>query len=116
MRPSATCMARKIPKPLHPNMQVFPRRTPVQPETPSSIPRIVPREKIALRTSILPAPAPRSHEIKPPTLIEGLLARKLALGDSWPPNLRIEPFISRDTWAPVKKGLRSKLKKMLREE
>ncbi|KAJ6618311.1 hypothetical protein B0H10DRAFT_1734306, partial [Mycena sp. CBHHK59/15] len=77
--------------------------------------RIVSRQKIAPRTSILPAPVPRNHELKPPTLIERLLAQKLAAGDEWPPNLRIEPFISRDTWAPVKKGLRSKLKRMLRE-
>ncbi|KAJ7286046.1 hypothetical protein C8J57DRAFT_986251, partial [Mycena rebaudengoi] len=67
-------------------------------------------------TSILPSPAPRNHEIKPPTLIETLIARKSAAGDKWPANLRIEPFISRADWAPVKKGVRSKLKKMLREE
>ncbi|KAJ7093175.1 hypothetical protein C8R44DRAFT_815762 [Mycena epipterygia] len=122
MRSSAACMARmhrisKMDRPLKPNMQVFHRPTTVTEADPKpSIPRIVPREKIRLRTSILSAPLPRSHEIKPPTLIETLLARKLAAGDRWPPNLRIEPFISRATWAPVKKGIRSKLKKMLREE
>ncbi|KAJ7470340.1 hypothetical protein FB451DRAFT_334158 [Mycena latifolia] len=116
MRPSAACMARKMAKPLKPNMQVFPRLKTVQVDPQPAVQRIVPRGKIALRTSILPAPAPRNHEIKPPTLIENLMARKLTLGDEWPSNLRIEPFISRETWAPVKKGLRSKLKKMLREE
>ncbi|KAJ7261399.1 hypothetical protein B0H12DRAFT_967190, partial [Mycena haematopus] len=64
---------------------------------------------------IIPAPVPRNHEIKPPTLLESLIAQKNAAGDEWPPNLRIEPFISRTEWDPVKKGLRSKLKKMLRE-
>ncbi|KAJ7702374.1 hypothetical protein B0H17DRAFT_1044091 [Mycena rosella] len=116
MRPSAACMVRKLSKPLKPNMQIFARPTATQADPQSAIPRIVPREKLARRTSILPAPVPRNHEIKPPTLIETLMARKLALGDKWPPNLRIEPVISRETWAPVQKGLRSKLKKMLREE
>ncbi|KAJ7445771.1 hypothetical protein B0H11DRAFT_1746673 [Mycena galericulata] len=97
-------------------MQVFSRATNIQAERTLSIPRLVPRRKIALQTSILPAPVPRNHEIKPPTLIESLLAEKLTAGDKWPPNLRIEPFITRETWAPVKKGLRSKLKRMLREE
>ncbi|KAJ7197218.1 hypothetical protein GGX14DRAFT_375178 [Mycena pura] len=78
-------------------------------------PRIVPRENIKRGTSILPAPAPRSHETKPPTLLETLIAKKQVAGDDWPPNLRVEPFISRDTWAPVKKGTRSKLKRMLKE-
>ncbi|KAJ6547125.1 hypothetical protein B0H19DRAFT_1164113 [Mycena capillaripes] len=114
MRPSATRMARKLAKPLQPNMQVFPRTTTVERQLP--IPRIVPREKIASKASILPAAVPRNHEIKPPTMIETLLAQKAAAGDEWPPNLRIEPFISRTEWAPVKKGLRSKLKRMLREE
>ncbi|KAJ7090228.1 hypothetical protein B0H15DRAFT_778957 [Mycena belliarum] len=97
-------------------MQVFIRPTAVQADTPLSLQRIVPRRKITLKSSILPAPAPRNHLFKPPTLLETLMAEKLTLGDSWPPNLRIEPFISRETWAPVKKGLRSKLKRMLREE
>ncbi|KAJ6500439.1 hypothetical protein C8R45DRAFT_68908 [Mycena sanguinolenta] len=114
MRPSPACMARAIPKPLKSNMQVFPR-VPTAVRQPS-IPRIVPLRKIARNTSILPAPVPRNHEIKPPTLIESLLAQKSAAGDEWPANLRIEPFISRAEWDPVKKGLRSKLKRMLREE
>ncbi|KAJ7684715.1 hypothetical protein DFH06DRAFT_968028 [Mycena polygramma] len=95
-------------------MQVFSRTTTV--DRKPSIPRIVPRDKLASQATILPAPVPRNHEIKPPTLLETLLAQKLAAGDQWPANLRIEPFISRKTWAPVKKGLRSKLKRMLREE
>ncbi|KAJ7756836.1 hypothetical protein DFH07DRAFT_820124 [Mycena maculata] len=115
MRPSPACMARKIPKPLQPKMQVFPR-TDVPADSKPSIPRLVSRKKIALQASILPAPVPRNHKIKPPTLSEGLLAEKLAAGDKWPPNLRIEPFITREKWAPVQKGLRSKLKRMLREE
>lgn len=107
-------MLRKMAKPLQPNMQVFPRTAAV--ERKPAIPRLVPREKLLPEASILPGPVPRNHEIKPPTLIETLIAEKNATGDKWPPNLRIEPFISRTEWAPVKKGLRSKLKRMLREE
>ncbi|KAJ7184208.1 hypothetical protein C8R46DRAFT_1063280 [Mycena filopes] len=113
MRPSPVRLARKI-KPIPSSMQVF--STPPAEQRILSLPRFVSRKKIEERTSILPAPAPRSHEIKPPTLIETLAARKLAAGDRWPPNIRIEPVISRATWEPVRKGIRSKLKKMLREE
>ncbi|KAF8184951.1 hypothetical protein K438DRAFT_1837156 [Mycena galopus ATCC 62051] len=114
MRSSSACMARAILKPLKANMQVFPRATTAARQP--SVPRIVPLGKIARSASIIPAPVPRNHELKPPTLIQTLLAQKSAAGGDWPPNLRIEPFISRTDWAPVKKGLRSKLKRMLREE
>ncbi|KAK7023896.1 hypothetical protein R3P38DRAFT_1078396 [Favolaschia claudopus] len=112
MHPSAVWMARTISKPLKPNMQVFTSASTPKPTQP----RIIPRGKIALNASIVPAAIPRNHETKPPTLIQTLIAQKDAAGDEWPSNLRIEPFISRAEWAPVKKGLRSKLKKMLREE
>jgi hypothetical protein len=107
-------MARAIPKPINPTVQVFPRAAAVARK--SAVPRFVPLRKIAPDASILPAAAPRNHELRPPTLIQTLVARKDAAGDGWPPNLRIEPVISRTDWAPVKKGLRSKLKRMLREE
>ncbi|KAJ7168142.1 hypothetical protein C8R43DRAFT_876976 [Mycena crocata] len=97
-------------------MQVFARPVTAYADSKPAVPRIVPRAKITHRASILPAPTPRNHELKPPTLIENLMARKGTAGDEWPPNLRIEPFITRQTWAPVRKGLRSKLKKMLRED
>ncbi|KAJ7043252.1 hypothetical protein C8F04DRAFT_35490 [Mycena alexandri] len=113
MRPSPVSLARKI-KPIPSSLQVFSQ--PPSADRILSLPRFVSRAKVEERTSILPAPVPRNHEIKPPTLIEMLAARKLAAGAQWPPNIRIEPVISRATWAPVRKGIRSKLKKMLREE
>ncbi|KAJ7074319.1 hypothetical protein C8F01DRAFT_1100110 [Mycena amicta] len=111
MRPSSACLARKVPKPIKPKVQVFHRAQLLS--TPTT-PRILPRAKI-LNTSIHPAPAPRSPDSKPPTLLETLVSRQKAAPEEWPPNLRIEPVISRKTWDPVKKGIRSKLKKMLKE-
>ncbi|KAJ7632233.1 hypothetical protein FB45DRAFT_911880 [Roridomyces roridus] len=114
MRPSPASLARKVAKPLKPHLQVFSSTSNV--DLTPAIPRLIPRRNVAPRTSILPAPTPRNHQIKPPTLIETLIAQKSAAGDRWPPNLRVEPFITRETWEPVRKGLRSKLKRMLREE
>ncbi|KAF7295263.1 hypothetical protein MIND_01065400 [Mycena indigotica] len=113
MRSSPVCLARKLPKPLKFKVQVFHLDRLAQP--PSTLPRIIPRDKVADGTAILSAPAPKSQHFKPPSLLETLLARQKNAPEDWPPNLRIEPVISRQTWEPVKMGIRSKLKRMLRE-
>ncbi|KAF7322688.1 hypothetical protein HMN09_00047600 [Mycena chlorophos] len=113
MRPSPARLARQVPKPLKTKVQVF-RGVVVQESTPT--PRVLRRANIlANGGSILPAPVPQAVDAKPPTLLETLMAKQRAAPESWPPNLRIEPTISRATWAPVKKGVRSKLKRMLKE-
>ncbi|KAI9452327.1 hypothetical protein F5148DRAFT_986090 [Russula earlei] len=50
-----------------------------------------------------------------PTLIEILLNEKKAAGPTYPPNLRIEPVVSKKTFAGVKRELVTTMKGILRE-
>ena len=52
---------------------------------------------------------------KPPSLLEVLLKRKKEAGASYPPNIRIEPVMSRQTFAGVAKEVRASLRATLRE-
>ncbi|KAH9966456.1 hypothetical protein BC827DRAFT_1175984 [Russula dissimulans] len=87
-----------------------------------SLPRFV---RILPRSAITPRehshPPPRIYDELPkesrkqPTLLEILLKEKEAAGSNYPPNIRIEPVVSKKTFAGVKPELIPTLKGILRE-
>lgn len=87
-----------------------------------SLPRLVrllPRSAIALPEH--GHPSPRIYEEPPkgsrtqPSLLEILLKEKEAAGPNYPPNIRIEPVVSKKTFAGVKREFVGPLKAILRE-
>jgi len=80
--------------------------------------RLLPRSAIALPEHGHP---PRIYEElskesrKQPSLLEILLKEKEAAGPNYPPNIRIEPVVSKKTFAGVKPEFVSPLKTILRE-
>jgi len=87
-----------------------------------SIPRLVrvlPRSAVAVREH--GHPLPRVYEELPkesrkqPTLLEILLKEKEAAGANYPPNIRIEPLMSKKTFAGVKREFVAPLKAISRE-
>jgi hypothetical protein len=52
---------------------------------------------------------------KQPSLLEILLREKEAAGPNYPPNIRIEPVVSKKTFAGVKREFVAPLKAVLRE-
>lgn len=52
---------------------------------------------------------------KEPTLIEILLKEKEVAGSNYPPNIRIEPVVSKKTFAGVKRDFVPQMKAILRE-
>jgi hypothetical protein len=52
---------------------------------------------------------------KQPSLLEILLKEKEAAGPNYPPNIRIEPVASKNTFAGVKRDLVAEMKAILRE-
>jgi hypothetical protein len=66
-------------------------------------------------------PPPRIYEELPkgsrkqPSLLEILSKEKEAAGSNYPPNIRIEPVASKNTFAGVKRDLVSQMKVILRE-
>ena len=87
-----------------------------------SLPRLVrglPRSAIAVREHGYPSP--RVYEELPkessrrPSLLEILLKEKEATGANYPPNIRIEPVVSKKTFAGVKHEFVAPLKAVLRE-
>ncbi|KAF7311614.1 hypothetical protein MKEN_01064500 [Mycena kentingensis (nom. inval.)] len=120
MRPSPTLLARKLTKPLSSKLQVF-RDIPTTPapaplsKSKTQLPFVLAR-KTTDPELIISAPEPRQPDAKPPTLLRLLMdAQNDAAPGQWPPNLRIEPVVTRADWEPVKKGVRSKLKRLLKE-
>jgi hypothetical protein len=81
--------------------------------------RILPRSAIALPEHGLHPP--RIYEELPkdsrkqPTLLEILLKEKEAAGSNYPPNIRIEPVVSKKTFAGVRRDMVSQMKAVLRE-
>jgi hypothetical protein len=65
--------------------------------------------------------APKIYEELPkdcrklPSLLEILLKEKEAAGPNYPPNIRIEPVVSKKTFAGVKRDLIAPIKAILRE-
>lgn len=85
----------------------------------SSLPRLVrviPRSQLTSETvaAVRTLPAPRPY-VRPPTLIEILMKRKEAAGDSYPSNIRIEPVITREAFRGVPHDLRKELKDLTKE-
>jgi hypothetical protein len=80
--------------------------------------RIVPRSSITpsngRKVEIIPEPAPQQPE-KKDTLISALMKQREAMGDSWPPNLRIEPVVTKKTFERVHADYRTELKALLKE-
>jgi hypothetical protein len=81
--------------------------------------RVLPRSAITLPEH--GHPPPRIYEELPkdsrksPSLLEILLKEKEAAGPNYPPNIRIEPVVSRKTFAGVKRDLVTPMKAILRE-
>ncbi|KAK0240458.1 hypothetical protein EDD85DRAFT_489417 [Armillaria nabsnona] len=77
--------------------------------------RLVPRSSVQLTQKVVPSAAERPPEVKPPTLLDNLLERKEKAGDNWPSNIRIETPISKAALKDVQSGVRTQLKKLLKE-
>jgi hypothetical protein len=81
--------------------------------------RVLPRSAVALPEH--GNPPPRIYEELPkesrklPSLLEILLKEKEAAGPNYPPNIRIEPVVSRKTFAGVKRDIIAPMKAILRE-
>jgi hypothetical protein len=85
----------------------------------SRLVRVLPRSAIPVREHGHP-PLRVYEEIpkdarKQPSLLEILLKEKEAAGANYPPNIRIEPVVSKKTFAGVKRGFVAPLKEILRE-
>ena len=87
-----------------------------------SLPRLV---RVLPRSTIAPRgqgrPPVRIYEELPkasrrqPTLLEILLKEKEAAGPNYPPNIRIEPVVSKETFTGVKRELIAQMKAIVRE-
>jgi len=88
----------------------------MRPSAPSFL-RLVKRSELPKAKSVvLPAPALPAVQVKPPTLQEVLLQRQELAGESWPLNLRIEPFLSKAVFRGVSRTVRSRLKRITTRE
>jgi len=67
------------------------------------------------KPEIVPEPIPRTKETKV-ILIEEMIKIKDSMGSSWPPNLRIEPVVTKKTLARVHGDYRTELKALLKEK
>jgi hypothetical protein len=82
--------------------------------------------RILPRSAVAPPehghPPPRIYEELPkefrksPSLLEILLKEKEDAGPNYPPNIRIEPVVSRKTFAGIKRDLVAPMKAILREQ
>ena len=81
--------------------------------------RILPRSAIPLPEHGRPPrriyEEPPKDARKEPTLLEMLLKEKEAAGSNYPPNVRIEPVVSKKTFVGVKRDLVPQMKAILRE-
>jgi hypothetical protein len=80
--------------------------------------RIIPRNSIkpiqGRNIEIVPEPIPQRLEEKF-SLIDALMKQKDAMGSAWPPNLRIEPVVTKKTFERVHADYRTELKALLKE-
>jgi hypothetical protein len=76
------------------------------------IPRRVIRQK-GIKIEIIPEPVPQRAE-KQETLID-ILTKQKEMGSAWPPNLRIEPVVTKKTFERVKAEYRAELKALMKE-
>ena len=87
----------------------------------STIPRLVrvikrsqlPVEQAASVSVVRPPPA--RSDVRRESLIELLLKRKEKMGDQYPPNIRIEPVLTKQAFENVPAETREELKELLRE-
>ncbi len=83
--------------------------------------RILPRSAIAIPLPEHGHTPPRIYEELPkesrkqPSFLESLLKEKEAADPNFPPNIRIEPVVSKKTFGAVKRDLVAPLKAILRE-
>ena len=77
--------------------------------------RLIPRSSVQLTQKVVPSPAERHPEIRPPTLLDILLEQKEKAGNNWPSNIRIETPIPKTVLKDVQSGVRTQLKKLLKE-
>jgi hypothetical protein len=82
--------------------------------------RVLPRSAIPVREHGHLPPARVYEELpkgssRQPSLLEILLKEKEAAGANYPPNIRIEPVVSKKTFAGVKREFVAPLKAVLRE-
>lgn len=86
----------------------------------STLPRLIQIvSRDALRSShptvqIIPEPIPQTKE-KKVVLVDELAKLQGSMGSSWPPNLRIEPVVTKQTLARVRSEHRTELKALLKE-
>jgi hypothetical protein len=78
--------------------------------------RIIPRNALkGSQSQIVPEFIPQTQE-KKVILIDELMKLKDSMGSSWPPNLRIEPLVTKQTFARVRGEYRTELKALLKEK
>lgn len=78
--------------------------------------RVIPRGQLKseqLRT--VPIPQLVRSDVKRPTLIELLQKRRAEAGNDYPPNIRIEPALTKKSFSGVKKEHIIELKALLKE-
>lgn len=78
--------------------------------------RIVPKSSLTSQKAKIIPELPSYADAKKTPLIEVLLKRKDQAGDNWPPNLRIERPLRRETFKRVHHDARVDLKELLTEK
>jgi hypothetical protein len=78
--------------------------------------RIIPKTSLPSQKVKVVPELPSYEQAKKTPLIEILLKRKDEAGDNWPPNLRIEPPLSREKFKQVHHDVRVVLKDLLTEK
>ncbi|KAG1835726.1 hypothetical protein EV424DRAFT_21505 [Suillus variegatus] len=78
--------------------------------------RVVPRIAIKPGSKVLPPPLTNQNEraFKEP-LLRIMARRQQEAGDIWPPNLRIEPHVTKTAIGKAPKEMRVQLKRLLKE-
>ncbi|KZT03512.1 uncharacterized protein LAESUDRAFT_334655 [Laetiporus sulphureus 93-53] len=82
----------------------------------SRLVRVIPRSSLPPKQAVRTVPEPMRSDVKQPTLIQILLERQAAAGDSYPSNIRIEPELTRATFKGVKPEVKRELLKVVREQ
>lgn len=79
--------------------------------------RVIPRSQlVAENPSLKPIrPPPIRSDVKRPTLIEVLQKRKKDAGRSFPPNIRIEPELTKRVFKGIPADVRDGLKAVVKE-
>jgi len=85
----------------------------------SRLVRIIPRSALGptegQRPHIIPEPVPQNKENKV-SIIQILMEQQETMGSKWPTNLRLEPVVTKETFARVKADYRKDMKRMLTEK